>query len=593
MNGFQQDDPRVAERGALEANRRPERRSKRRGGRSKSWPEVELWRLPGAGHFSADSALCDPLSLIAEWRHHPFAVALRELADTSPTSFGRVSDVAGFEAPKLGRPRLPGDWPALYLAYVLSGCPALQAWFNRWSSSGLWEICGFEKRPAYQTVYLRFTELEERWTAFAAAAQDLIGLAKAAEPRVGEIVFVDATGWKSPAVLEHACSDEEACAKAGGVPPAQLRSDSAEEVLREHWAEAEAEADEGPEGATRTRGGLVYERRANGAEVKYRLFTVNGHLYRSLDTTSGLRRYYDRKQWFGGYYLAATDFFTNLPLAAQVFRADLQEWDGYHALCRDLLATLGEPPYVVSVDKGFATRPFYEYNTRRGIAVVGPRRKHRNRTDLRHWRTDRFDEHGIPRCRYCGGEGDQDAPGMGLFFNEKGEPVIRYRCLVGFRPECEQSQSIRCSEEWLMLLPLSRKTELYHAVDQVRSNLENTFGLLRDRFAIAGKDPTGQLARPGVPAQRLRAWAGLVIDWLRLNLRQGWLEPIELTVQPNAQEPERLSGVQDRVSGQITSPGVGTERLGELLRARAEASLEIPYGPAWAETERWLALEQG
>jgi hypothetical protein len=154
MNVFASPDPAVPERGALEANRRPERRPKRRGGRSKSWSELELWRLPEAGHFSADPALCDPLRLIAEWRRHPFATALRELADTGPTSFGRVNDVGGFQAPKLGRPRLLGDWPAAYLAYVLSGCPALQPWYNRWSSSPLWEICGFEQRPAYQTVYL-------------------------------------------------------------------------------------------------------------------------------------------------------------------------------------------------------------------------------------------------------------------------------------------------------------------------------------------------------------------------------------------------------------------------------------------------------
>src|SRR5205823_4845585 len=133
---------------------------------------------------------------------------------------------------------------------------------------------GFDSCPSYQSVYLRFTELEERWSAFAAVAQDLVALAKTAEARVGEFVFVDSSGWRSPAVLEHACTDEEACAEAGGVPPAQLRSDSADEVLREHWAEAEAGVDREPEAAGRTRGRLVYERRANGAEVAYRLFTI-------------------------------------------------------------------------------------------------------------------------------------------------------------------------------------------------------------------------------------------------------------------------------------------------------------------------------
>ena len=95
-----------------------------------------------------------------------------------------------------------------------------------------------------------------------------------------------------------------------------------------------------------------------------------------------------------------------------------------------------------------------------------------------------------------------------------------------------------------------------------------------------------------MPAQRLRASAALLLDWFRLNLRQGWLAPIDLAVQPNTFEPERLSGVQDRVSGQVTSVGVGTERLGELLRERAEANLELPYGTAWQEAQRWLELER-
>src|SRR5436190_9947305 len=170
---------------------------------------------------------------------------------------------------------------------------------------------------------------------------------------------------------------------------------------------------------------------------------------------------------------------------------------------------------------------------------------------------------------------------MGLAFSEKHEPVIRFRCVAPFTPECKRAQSIRCSEEWLMVLPLSRKTELYHAVRYTRSNLENTFGHARDRFAIAGKDLTGQLARPGVPPQRLRACAGLVLDWFRLNLRQGWLEPLELAVQPNESEPELLSGLQEQVKGQLAAVGVGAERLGRMLREREEAALELPYGRAW------------
>ncbi len=176
-------DP-VARPGALEAQRHVSKTPDGYSGQPKRWPGLGLWRLPGAARFSSDPALCDPLRLIAEWRRQPFAVLLRELSDTSPTAGGGI-EFSCPDAPKLGRPRLAGDWPAAYLAYVLSRSPSLQTWFNQSSSSPLWQICGFERMPAYQTAYLRFTELEGQWQAFASVAQQLVRVAKGAESRIG------------------------------------------------------------------------------------------------------------------------------------------------------------------------------------------------------------------------------------------------------------------------------------------------------------------------------------------------------------------------------------------------------------------------
>lgn len=146
-------------RGALKERARPEARSARRR-RRPSWADVALWQLPGASAFSSDPPLCDPLSLIAEFRRHPFAAALRELTDTSPTSFGFELVDGGR---KLGRPRLRGDWSSLYLAYVLSGITALQPFWQSFCSTELWSICGVDRRPSYQELDLRFGELEECW----------------------------------------------------------------------------------------------------------------------------------------------------------------------------------------------------------------------------------------------------------------------------------------------------------------------------------------------------------------------------------------------------------------------------------------------
>jgi len=171
-----------------------------------------------------------------------------------------------------------------------------------------------------------------------------------------EIVFVDAAGWRSPAVLEHACRDEEACVRAGGNPMRQLRSIPAEEALACHWAVTDEDEAEDSTAERLTRGPVGTIRRTAGAKIACRRFLIDGHEYISLDTSSGLRRYRGSKAWFGGYYLAGTDFFSGLPVAVQVFRADIQEWDGYPALFDHMLGPLGEPPSVVSGDRGFAIR---------------------------------------------------------------------------------------------------------------------------------------------------------------------------------------------------------------------------------------------
>jgi hypothetical protein len=79
----------------------------------------------------------------------------------------------------------------------------------------------------------------------------------------------------------------------------------------------------------------------------------------SVATTAGLRRYATTTTWFGGYVQAAIVSLTGLAIAVEVFPADVQEWVGYRDRFDRLVDALGERPYVVSVDRGYATRPFY------------------------------------------------------------------------------------------------------------------------------------------------------------------------------------------------------------------------------------------
>jgi hypothetical protein len=78
--------------------------------------------------------------------------------------------------------------------------------------------------------------------------------------------------------------------------------------------------------------------------------------------------------------------------------------------------------------------------------------------------------------------------------------------------------------------------------------------------------------------------AANLLDWYRLNLRHGWLDAKELAVTVNDRPTRRLSGRQDRHTGEILEPGVGSERLGRLLQERETTGATIPYGKSWERT---------
>jgi hypothetical protein len=575
-------DPTAPFRGSLRATLQPAHEVRPDGSRRKqAVGEIGLFQLPQAGQFSDDDCLGDPVALIREFLRHPFAEVLRDLTEGSAAADDL--GIRGGTGSQRGRPREDGNWPALYLGFVLGRDPSLHAWVKEQQSSTIWRVCGFRRPLSYPCVYLRFRELEEHWQAFAFVAQALIFSAKQRETRIGQIVVVDATHSVTSAKLEHCCPDAHACDRAGTDP---VRHADEATVKENRWREADEDEPLDGEGLPpdpeRNRQGIEVVRRWDGRELVHATFYIQGHWYRSLDLDAGVRRYDNGKAWPGFFWQTAGDAFTGSPLSVEVFPADVQEFDGYSRLFEHLVAAIGEPPRIVSTDKHYSFRGFYEWNTRRGVAVVGPRKTRSNRKTRADWRTDMYDEDGIPRCRHCGGEGDQDGPGLGLSFSRSGDPGLRYRCLVPFDSACAGVQFVCCSEEWLMLIALSRKTELYHAIRRItQHNKENIHEVWRKRYLAAGKDGSSRLCRPGIGPQRLRAWSCVLLDWFRLSLRNGWLDPIELPVKLNGQAPKLLSGIQDRRTGAIVVPGDGTEWLHSRLTLRREAGTHLPYGPQW------------
>jgi hypothetical protein len=87
------------------------------------------------------------------------------------------------------------------------------------------------------------------------------------------------------------------------------------------------------------------------------------------------------------------------------------------------------------------------------------------------------------------------------------------------------------------------------------------FDSLRKRYGLAGKDTSGKVKRRSVvTAQQLRAEAALLIEWLRLSLRHGW---IGSWANRNTNAPRAVDE-----KGR-------TERI---LASRRKRALRFPYG---------------
>jgi hypothetical protein len=109
-----------------------------------------------------------------------------------------------------GRRREPGNWPWLFLDFVMSDSIDMQAWYGRTDPS-LWERAGFRRKLSYQVTYERFAELEERWPQFEAAAGLLIRNARRQDPNVGMYVHTDSTEAETHAAFVHDCSVADDC----------------------------------------------------------------------------------------------------------------------------------------------------------------------------------------------------------------------------------------------------------------------------------------------------------------------------------------------------------------------------------------------
>jgi hypothetical protein len=217
-----------------------------------------------------------------------------------------------------------------------------------------------------------------------------------------------------------------------------------------------------------------------------------------------------------------------------------------------MIAT-GQTPRAVVADKGFSIDSVFQHNTERGIASVIPYRKRAGEE----FRPDTlaFDSDGVPRCKGCHGE-----TRFVRFNHRNPEPRIWVRCTTPTTAACQKEQSIYCKESWRHLLPLWRNTEAYWALRESHDSYERVHHHWRERYGVAGDNAATRPRRRGRACQQLRANAALIIEWLRILWREGWL------------------GSARRNSGKPKS-GDGSEGLAKRLERRLNSMLHLPYTP--------------
>lgn len=508
---------------------------------------VEAWALAGATEFTADRVLGDPAAVIRIFRQVAPAACLRLIARTT---IDREPGVAGAN-------RKTGHWALAFLAHVMSGCPDWQRWYDGLQSHAeLWSACGFEAVPSWQTTYLRFRELEaDRYvSAFEEASHEFIRIAAANEPRAFRFLHTDGTPAHSHAKMEHDCPSQAFCDGCTGDAPAKQLTRASDDVISEERHKRAAE--EEPEDPDAPPDNKLHKLTDDEAQLlglgdwrnsRYFRFGERGHIMRCRDKQVGVRTYASgphrkKKVWVGGYFLPAVCDFFWAPVAVNFFEADIQEHLGWPRLLRKTMRALNDDPdnptvkpFGVVADRGFANRTFIRHNTLEGLATITPERKGWNLI-----RSDRWDEHG-PRCQYC------DAPaapargaGEGFIVTGTGNPRIRFRCSLGWTQDCRKKmQTISCLDEPRALLPIGRHERVFHDVLATHQVFEGVFDAWRDRYAVAGTSiATRSKRRHSIQAQKLRAAAALLAEWLRICLRQGYIGNI--TRNPN--QPELRAG---------------------------------------------------
>jgi hypothetical protein len=482
---------------------------------------------------------------------------------------------------RYGRRREPGHWELVAVAFVVSGQVDIQPWHTE-TTDELWQACGFEDKPSYRTTWRRLRELADVADAFLVSVGVLIRRARVQDPRVMAHVHFDNTEDETHAALVHDCVRGECPRERTGRGHASGRGRAGAgarprrqdtKLFREERQQLNALDPETAEREAAEHAPDRVEVVPRGTRMVKRV-KIGGCWYRTLDLEAGIRAYTgprgSKRFWHGYYSGKAVDHFTG-GVIPYVESASVQEhviFDGHYDLVCELL---GEPPESAIGDKGLSIATAFEKCTTNGTAPVFPWRP--GGGDYTRHDKDTHDRHGIPRCQHCGGPTDfvRFSPGSRSRPPARRQPRIWFRCMVGATPECEPEQTIACSTDYRLLVPLYRTSALYHELKESHSSYEAAHDWWRDRYKVAADDIGIRPKVRDLGFHRLRANVASLIEWLRICYREGWLG------NPRRNHRNATRAFRDRAQRIAARLADMRARMG-LTAAYGEAAEELGLG---------------
>ena len=427
-----------------------------------------------------------------------------------------------------GPQRSAGHWALVLLGFVVSREPGIQPWYRRMAlDEEFWRACGFDRVPAYQTVWQRLTEMEDCDELFQLASNALIRQARAKDPRVGMWLEIDGTECETHAQQQHACGPEDDCPTRGQHRQPRLKRMTVTDARASRQHESVVEETEldipkviqdvpqplGPNGLRPVPANGTTEYLDDG-----RVRTASGgHWWATRDHDAGTRLYRTTgKVWFGFMNIKAVDIFTGAVIAVHIAPANRCEHHSLPDVYERVRGAVGTDPIAVVADKGYATDAVYRHLKHRDVTPVIPFRQ-RHGSDPRHAvATNELDRHGVPRCKHCG------EPGNFVSTSGGAQGRVWFKCSLPSTPDCVRTQTIAHEHDVRRLLPIWRTSKVYGALRSQFGSHERLHETWRANFRSGGNNLRDRLRRPGLPWQQLHANAALVAQWVWVLIKLGW-----------------------------------------------------------------------